>query len=316
MQEGTDTLVDMDESSKRFMAKLQHAIKRYPGLQRELAQKVGISPQRLSTYVNGTFPKPAVVYRLAHVLNLPLDWLMNEDEEDLEPPTRDYASGSLEECETTEIIDELSRRYADVVNPFLAMLHAVEIGSGNWQLSAAGILSHCQSPTAKLPEKLDHVLSYVDALQSTAMAILHYSVKVGSHADRRLPSHLLSLAQGSPGDVYDYWSGCLTKNPGLDALVEMSRYYGLPDNDSRKVRWMQYRAPYLMARLLTHPDVANESRFDTHRAGLKELGYLDADGNPVMHEEASYPPIGGVPLHMAREDAKRKAQFRKADDAR
>ncbi len=75
-----------------------------------LAEEVGLRAAAVSDIINkGHEPKSATALKLARVLNVPLDWLVDDDRDDYPPP--EQPGRSLSEYDDEELMIEVATRY-------------------------------------------------------------------------------------------------------------------------------------------------------------------------------------------------------------
>jgi hypothetical protein len=93
------------------------------------------------------------------------------------------------------------------------------------------------------------------------------------------------------------WDELRKNNPGIDALLEYMEVVGaskvglpripldpIPDDNRGQEAWMNTRAPYLLARLVTHENNEYNPKVKPLIEHLKRYGYLDKHGIPTEPE--------------------------------
>lgn len=74
----------MPNVNATIAAKLKMLIKASPDSQSEIARKVGIKPQSINQYKNGSTPTPSTIFKICRVTGADIEWLLN-DEVPIEP---------------------------------------------------------------------------------------------------------------------------------------------------------------------------------------------------------------------------------------
>ncbi len=108
-----DTLRVMPKANETFARKLTAAVKRHPAPATHVAEKIGVGVQSFYQYMSGSTPKPAVLFKLARVLEVDLAWLMDDDDTREGPikagEARDVRA-MLKDVRHGELVYEMCRR--------------------------------------------------------------------------------------------------------------------------------------------------------------------------------------------------------------
>jgi transcriptional regulator with XRE-family HTH domain len=137
------------------------------GLNRaEIARRAGVKPTVLNNYINrGSEPMAKAAWRLAVALDVPADWLL-DDEADFPPPARAAAAGAT----TEQLAAELGRRLGGVGAVMLAKLYRAE--KIDWLAAARELLD--ASPDKPLPSRLRDAIELPGAINLLAAELLRF----------------------------------------------------------------------------------------------------------------------------------------------
>lgn len=316
---GTEAIIpSVAAANPWFSRKLAHLIKtRWHESQSALAAKIGVSRQVLSSYIRGSIPPPHVVLQLAKKLEVDhaLAWLFDEDDHTLEPP--EPKAADLSRVDVSTLRQELTRRYLEVAEPLHDSLVEGQDYAG-WESVAVWCL--CNQGGQPLPLPIRHVLIRAFAIREMAEGLWVfgnindvdiYAVHSESRGvkDAKYPARELT-----PEALVERWEKLQKDHPGLESLL---RYLEVcegrvPDDDWKPAKvdptlppgaqpFWEWQAPYRLARLVTHPNIADHpknAKYNQVWKYLKESGYLDSNGRPTEAPgdiDTFEPPAGFTP---------------------
>lgn len=143
------------------------------GNRSELARRAGLSSTAITDYLQkGYIPRADKAVLLARALDVPLDWLV-DDERDWPPPKVDKPTAA--NLSDDDLMMELARRYRHLGLRCLSALEGLE--KANWELGAVAIVEHPLD--APLPWELQKLTNYVILLsQMLYMAETEYDVRI------------------------------------------------------------------------------------------------------------------------------------------
>jgi len=104
-----------------FTDKLTQLVRASGQSQAQIASEVGITPQSLSRYLEGSAPRPDIALRLARFFSVDPIWLMDEEQPMADPPPKPGQSLS-----NRELFTEMARRFRLDMVRILEMIEAVE----------------------------------------------------------------------------------------------------------------------------------------------------------------------------------------------
>jgi len=134
-----------------FARKLSRLVKTWPGSQKELAEKINITPQMLYEYLRGAAPRPTVLLALARELGVEhaLIWFIDEEQTELVPPSATDHLNPLSKLSRYDLMREVCLRYIELAQNEQALLdRAMCI---NWTALAKFIIEN--GPGKPLPEE-------------------------------------------------------------------------------------------------------------------------------------------------------------------
>lgn len=278
------TIPDVAETTQ-FTAKLAHLVRSWPGTQRALADKVGVTPQMMSEYLRGAIPKPSVIHRLAIELgvidNLP--WLLDEDDDRLEP-VEDLIEPRLSRATLSQFIQDGGRRYRQAAVYFEQLL-SIELESEYpWTRAATLILfphdpeNHPQSESL---EKVFMRFELIDRLAHQVDQLSHFhEPHWGPHmyplrreAD---DTDQVELGVFAPDELMRKFRLFREKRPGYDAICmyQMARMLTHTQIKPRLHFFWYALAPVYLARIVLDDSSKDWEDREEVRKDLKKWGFI------------------------------------------
>ena len=273
-----DTIYAVADPANIFTRKLAYHIKRWPDSQRDLADRVGVSPQVLSNYLRGALPKPEKIYKLSELLELPLEWLLDDAEDSMDPPGGP-GRRDLSEVPRGLLIEELNRRDLQAAKALGRLIDRAE--SLPWERAAAWLLR--KQHVEKVPAEYAPVVENFKAISESITRNHHLLGRSGSASSLEDELGLGSLiANQLEGRVRSVWRD----RPGVIAISHWASYF---DDDYRQKElgkfdpdstfWNDRRA-WLLAMVVTHESIADDPLYEPMRERLRTMNYIDADDQP------------------------------------
>jgi len=297
MKTTTATITDVAESAL-FTEKLAHLVRSWPGTQKALATKVGIRQQMMSQYMRGVIPKPHLIRKLALELGIidNLPWLLDEGDDRLEPPeqTTTTIQNAMADATPQDLLEHLVRGYLSLAIPLRKRLDEL-VGQGGIDWVAIWLLSNVLNK--EVPDPIRDMAAILKSVSVMSDGLYMYDFNTALDDEvRRRKLDVTAYELGLKCLIGD-WDELRKNNPGIDALLEYLNVVGTteiglpripldPKPSRRKDReaWTKTRAPYLLARLVTHENNEYNPKVATIVKALKNYGYLDKQGNPTEPE--------------------------------
>lgn len=232
-----------------------------------------------------SFPSADRCLLIAQLLDVPLDWLVNEDDASLEPPNRsDAVSSLLEELSELEIRSLMRSRYLKHALDLQQLLKAADEYSDKWERIAYWVL--CPHDPSEMPEAVAGVLEINKQIDESA----HYVRSYGgfySPLQETEKRHLWDLYPGhgelSPDHLLQHLRLIEEEHPGARACYEYLLSQKDPAGNISKTRLRSFwakRAGFWVARIVDMPGLADMPDRDQLKETLRERGYLKDDGSP------------------------------------
>lgn len=306
---------DVAESTL-FTEKLAHLVRSWPGTQKALAAKVGISPQMMSQYMRGVIPKPHLIRRLAIELevidNLP--WLLDEDDRRLEPP----AAPSLDEAGDEKIIEAIRDRYiaaALKANSEIDLITGIAIYEPHhWQCQAIDLLTQKDAENAYRAANMVKgcMLALARAERLWQFAGIDGNELLRPHVDG---SYITSPEELKYPKLKERWDSEVENSPGLKLIVVFTNAITAAEwqgeREERAQHFYQRIAPFFLARVITDWSVEDHPRRDEIMKTLREKGYIQEGDRPVdMPEFIAWHPDDAVTF-APREDQEKTTKPKK-----
>jgi len=138
--EAAGNIVAVVHATEKFAAKLGNAMKLRRFTQTELGRRVGVSAQSIHQYLQGSIPKPHTIYLMAQVLEVDLDWLVNEDNESLTPQSPMTVGELLSRVALDSLTFEIARRYQQKLIDLDCRLSSLESSGDRYDDAAISLL--------------------------------------------------------------------------------------------------------------------------------------------------------------------------------
>lgn len=193
-----------------------------------LAREAGLKPTAVTNYITrGSMPLADAALKLARAMNVPLDWLLDDDQDWPPPPAQSLAAAT-----TLQLTEELGRRLLGVGSIMLARLDRA--AATDWIATGEAILRH--DPKDNLPKPLREALELVGQLNTLASELYRYDPGARLGADAA-PELLRSFQPDYEVTLLDLWNRYRNREgwPGFKQVAELATFYMVPE---------AYRPPY------------------------------------------------------------------------
>ncbi|MEO0586050.1 MAG: helix-turn-helix transcriptional regulator [Planctomycetota bacterium] len=285
-----------------FGKKLRRAIEtRWRGSLTSFAKELGITRQSLSQYLTGSAPRPAVIYQIATLLDIPLEWLLSPSGSEEPPTKRDRDEQAVSTADTVVLRDEVARRAAHADDELFEI--AERVRSVDWPSLAIWLLRRQEA--SELP---DAEQAAIELWKESLRAKADWEWVTSSQPIQRWT---LREPRRRNADALQTWFE--------DRSFTAINYY-LTTFDDDFVRsiggvrkalgvtksWDDRRA-WLVAPMVLVPSKADDSTYEAMREHLRAMGYIvdgvaleNPQGQQLEHEFGEFklpPPItGGDPI--------------------
>lgn len=258
----------------KFSRKLAAAIDAWGGRKAALARRAGVTRQQIQKYLDGSTPKPEVIHALADALGVSLDWLLNENDDRVEPVTED-ASPRLSEASPNDLIRQCSVRYEEAALVLYEAMEEEEKAEFAWSRIAMHIL------VPHDPEKLhDLVTRAIARVEQLDKIIFYVKSFTGCYRDFGWTSRARTLPRRTainPEELLARVDAWKKKNPGIQAIVDYliaKADDSIGDAMTRLNGFWSDRAPFHLARIINDPKIADHPQLSEIRQMLREGNYL------------------------------------------
>jgi len=215
------------------------------------------------------------------------------DSDSIEPPSKPATdqSQALADATPDDLLKHLVTGYLKLAIPLRKKLDEL-VGHGGIDWVAMWLLSNVAK--VEIPEPIRDMAGIIKAVSVMRESLLMYDFNAALDDEvRRRKLDVTAYELGFDCLIGD-WNELRKNNPGIDALLEYLEVVGTksvglpriplepePEDLKDQEAWMKTRAPYLLARLVTHENNQYNPRLQQLVEVLKRHGYLDKQGNPT-----------------------------------
>ncbi|MEM9881403.1 MAG: helix-turn-helix domain-containing protein [Planctomycetota bacterium] len=282
----SDTMVEVPASTDKFAAKLTRLLERTPN-KSQIARDIGVRPQILRKYAEGSVPKPHVLKLLAEKLGVDLFWLIDEENESLDPPKlREATIGDIPDF---HLFQEINLRYFFTAFALIDHIETVDgisaYDPAYWQNEALRI-----AYLMDIDEKAQAPLQMIEAFREASTKFHRFS----RHFDQLfLPDNIhelledrgFTLEELKPKTIEQRIKDVEAESPGISFFtgiltVLLLATPNVTDEESLR-HFFTKIAPYLVAKIATHWSVRGTDHTENLLPKLQELGYLDQQNKAV-----------------------------------
>ncbi len=261
-----------------------------------IEDEAGVRRGTISTcFARNCVAIPFTALKLARALKVDFEWLVDEDNSSLVPPTpktaalvrRELSERQLQEIPHDELLRELARRFCKAV----IHMHQQLDDADRVPWEAAAIEAWSVGPGKPLRDAAKRIADASDALDVTVRSLetacnVQFWVLMNSH---EIPeAQNFETEDLSTGSVNMRWLELKRQRPGLTALLRLRDFARLEPEliEPEEMEWMRgYEVPVILAHLVTHGSVADVvskvPMFAQARADLERQGYIGKDGKPT-----------------------------------
>jgi len=271
-----------DRPEPLFTKKLRRAIGDLP--KALIDTRAGLPDGSVSVYLyRKTIPQPDAARKLAKGLGVPLEWLINEEDESLDPPPPPPPKSvrpALEDVSTGALLMEVARRYRRTAVDMHTILANLETKQRPWLQWA--ITAWCSNFAGQEPP---NAAAKFEAVLETERVVnsLHQGPDMGRFCTLyhdELPGAELDPAELLPLALQDRYRRICETNVGYDAFLGYAKVRARWRAEPESRKQLEIVQGRTVAFLLTRPEVINEKRYDKTRKELQKAGYLTAEMKP------------------------------------
>jgi transcriptional regulator with XRE-family HTH domain len=189
----------------------------------DLARAVRLPPSILSNYINrGSTPRADIALSVAKALDVPLQWLVDDEQSWPAPPSPAAAMS------TAQLAEELSRRSAGIVDAIWEKLRAAR--GADWvELTLTALALDPSKPIPKALQKQLEIPSQLNALRRELENFVPPIPPMGTHALVRSASIFDDVTKSDP-TILDLFAAVetLQRRPGFAQVFKLSSISLLP----------------------------------------------------------------------------------------
>jgi transcriptional regulator with XRE-family HTH domain len=294
------TIPAVAEQSELFGPKLRKALTRWHGSQRDLADALGVRRQTFQHYLSGSVPKLQTLCQLARLLDVDLDWLI-DDQRGVDEPAK-LSGHERVRRENPHVVADVAaenyRKHAAELDRAIEKMH-----DPDWDGIAIWLL--WTGPAEQVPEPMRDALKLLWGVDSILYAVRSLDVvkkeAIAAAGERVEPGYAAANLERSK--LEDLLRGIEDNEFGITALGEFmhavpvdwmrrtlaaegsAKPFGIFPFKSRPVEnvdeFKAKRVPYLLAKLVSDPGYIGRPKLQPIVKQLTEQGYLNKDGEPV-----------------------------------